>query len=41
MLLSITLIAVLLVSSYLVIFPKSKGNLRPIKIPVEDKKRIK
>ncbi len=37
MLLSIALIAVSLITSYLVIFPKSKGTLKPIKIPVENK----
>lgn len=39
MLLSITLIAGLLIATYLVIFPKSKGDLKPIKIPVDQNKR--
>jgi hypothetical protein len=39
MLLSITLIAALLIATYLVVFPKTKGTLKPIKIPVEQNKR--
>lgn len=39
MLLSIALITGLLIATYLIVFPKSKGTLKPIKLPVEQKKR--
>lgn len=38
MLLFITVIPVVLVVSHLLMFPKSKGSLKPIKVPVDRRK---